>query len=291
MPHDPTELRLTKQKQFVVGRLTPLWRPSAGGVMTEAELIATRGGFSLGVRAVEPGDTPVTIAAWAVEAANEFCVSSGQNLAQGFDLLIPPAKVSFFLYPDSTESTGEGVLSQLLQQTETRDTVYYNAIREVLDTQGRLITDLSKHTTTAAEAMQRMMSDQLAIVRLNAELADTRMQRELSYRTETRREDRTDAMSRQFLGMLEQAAGVSGQFLMAKAQKSLESGNVMDKFAEMLTDDERAVLGKLLESVQTRTMAQRAAASPVVPKGPVNGAANGTAPNGSANGAPHTSSE
>lgn len=253
---DPSDLRMQVQVRRVTAKITTIWRPTKG-VLKEAELVNAPNGISVKIRSLEEDDTPVSIARWAVEEANEFLIDSMSAKPMTFDIRLGADgmyKVSFVLYPDSDGGTSEvAIVAQLLQQNETREALFYEMTRGMLGQQADMIAKLAQSHAAYAEATSRSIADQLKIVQMNAELADTRIQRELAYRTEARREERLDNVSSKFLGLVDGVAGVGGQYLAGRMQKELEKANAVDQLLGLCDPDEKAALELILSRIQART--------------------------------------
>lgn len=264
----PEEARIAKQRNFLVTRINAVWRNPEDGLDTEVRLVAVKGGVELGLRGLEKGDTPVNLANWALDEAHEFMLAGGIDHATTFDLRIGPACIKFPVYPDNVTGgsmTSELLVQQALQHNESLSALFFEATRDILRIQGETVKSLSNALTERDSTIAKLVADQLAIARTNAEILDTKRERDIEMRALERKEQRYDMGAQKVLGMLDGVTNLGGQFLMKKAEKSLqEDGNVIDKFADMLDDDEKKLFAMLFSRVSARAQGQSTA--PLLPK-------------------------
>jgi hypothetical protein len=263
---DPHENRIKMARAGLMKKLAAVWR-GAREVSVEYELVARSGGpLGGGPQSTTEADSAATIAAWAVDTANEFLIDTGAAGQTGFILRFGSVSFQFYLTPENDASLGsrDRQLEQALAHNEALASLYIETTSSTIKSLSTALASKDAALMSKDATINAMMDRQLEVVRAYAQIMDTKYQRDIEMKGAERREARYDLAAGQVMNLLGGVASVAGPKIIEKIEERM-SPNVLDKLASLLTPEEKALLGKLLQNAQARAAGDQNGVTPGMP--------------------------
>lgn len=246
--------RIKLARAGLTKKLATVWR-AAKDVSVEYELVARSGGpLGGGCQSTTEADNPGSVAAWAVDVADEYLIDTGASGQTGFILRFGSKQFQFYLTPDAVgEGTVNDQLQQALAHNEALAGLYIETTGETIKSLTHALTQKDAALATKDATITAMLDKQVQVAQAYAQVMDTKYVRDIEMRQLERKEARYDMGASKVLGMLDSIMNIAGPKLLEKIEEKM-SPHVLDKLASLLTPAEQNDLARLVQVAQTRAL-------------------------------------